>query len=127
MLYACRSAVPEDSRHATQDESIQGHINVCCVPAGLLCLKTAKSGGKSELASSITIYNELLKRDPQLIQTLVSMLLLLLPEIMTMHCTYTCVLGNSSKLANCQAGHPVEVHRVYSLCHVWLQCRWLRL
>lgn len=40
-------------------------------PTGLLCLKTAKSGGKSELASSITIYNELLKRDPKIIQTLV--------------------------------------------------------
>jgi hypothetical protein len=30
------------------------------------------SGGKSELASSITIYNELLKRDPTIIETLVS-------------------------------------------------------
>jgi hypothetical protein len=35
-------------------------------------LKTAKSGGKSELASSVTIYNELLKRDPKIIETLVS-------------------------------------------------------
>jgi hypothetical protein len=48
------------------------------VSAGLLCLQTAKSGGKSELASSITIYNELLRRDPKIIQTLVSMFLLLL-------------------------------------------------
>jgi hypothetical protein len=45
-------------------------LSVLCT-AGLLCLKTAWSGGKSELASSITIYNELLKRDPQIIQTLV--------------------------------------------------------
>lgn len=45
---------------------------LCLCNAGLLCLKTARSGGKSELASSITIYNELLKRDPQIIQTLVS-------------------------------------------------------
>lgn len=37
---------------------------------GLLCLKTAKSGGKSELASSVTIHNELLKRDPKIIETL---------------------------------------------------------
>lgn len=43
-----------------------------CMPIGLLCLKTAKSGGKSELASSITIYNELLKRDPKIIEALVS-------------------------------------------------------
>lgn len=42
------------------------------MPIGLLCLKTAKSGGKSELASSITIYNELLKRDPKIIEALVS-------------------------------------------------------
>jgi hypothetical protein len=39
---------------------------------GLLCLKTAKSGGKSSLASSVTIHNELLKRDPNIIKTLVS-------------------------------------------------------
>jgi hypothetical protein len=39
--------------------------------AGLLCLKTAKSGGKSSLASSVTIHNELLKRDPHIIKTLV--------------------------------------------------------
>lgn len=47
-------------------------IGCSCMPvAGLLCLKTAKSGGKSELASSITIHNELLKRDPEIIRTLV--------------------------------------------------------
>lgn len=42
------------------------------IVSGLLCLRTAKSGGKSELASSITIYNELLKRDPKIIEILVS-------------------------------------------------------
>jgi Taurine catabolism dioxygenase TauD, TfdA family len=39
--------------------------------AGLLCLKTAKSGGLSSVASSVTIHNELLKRDPSLVRTLV--------------------------------------------------------
>ena len=34
---------------------------------GLLCLQTAKSGGESFIASSITLYNEILKRRPDLI------------------------------------------------------------
>jgi len=33
---------------------------------GLLCLKTAKSGGKSSIVSSVTIYNELVRRRPDL-------------------------------------------------------------
>ncbi|WIA22176.1 hypothetical protein OEZ85_004510 [Tetradesmus obliquus] len=37
---------------------------------GLLCLKTAKAGGKSSLASSVTIHNELLKRDAEIVKTL---------------------------------------------------------
>eukprot|EP00775_Hariotina_reticulata_P009087 gene9087-9257_t len=37
---------------------------------GLLCLKTAKSGGISSIASSVTIHNELLKRDPTIVRTL---------------------------------------------------------
>ena len=34
---------------------------------GLLCLQTAKSGGESFICSSMTIYNEILKRRPDLI------------------------------------------------------------
>lgn len=34
---------------------------------GLLCLQTAKSGGESFIASSITVYNEILKRRPDLL------------------------------------------------------------
>lgn len=34
---------------------------------GLLCLQTAKSGGESFIASSITLYNEILRRRPDLI------------------------------------------------------------
>ena len=33
---------------------------------GLLCLQTAKSGGESFIASSMTVYNEILKRRPDL-------------------------------------------------------------
>jgi len=37
---------------------------------GLLCLKTAKAGGESFIASSMTIYNEILKRRPDLVPAL---------------------------------------------------------
>lgn len=36
----------------------------------LLCLKTSKSGGASSLVSSMTIYNEMYKRDPELLKVL---------------------------------------------------------
>ena len=34
---------------------------------GLLCLQTAKAGGESFIASSMTVYNEILKRRPELL------------------------------------------------------------
>jgi hypothetical protein len=37
---------------------------------GLLCLKAAKAGGESFLASSMTVYNEILKRNPGLLPAL---------------------------------------------------------
>jgi hypothetical protein len=37
---------------------------------GLLCLKTARTGGKSRLSSSVAIHNEILRRDPGLIDLL---------------------------------------------------------
>jgi hypothetical protein len=37
---------------------------------GLLCLKTAKSGGESFIASSMTVYNEIRKRRPDLLLAL---------------------------------------------------------
>ena len=37
---------------------------------GLLCLKTAKSGGESFIASSMTLYNEVLARRPDLLPAL---------------------------------------------------------
>ena len=42
------------------------HTDSCDV-VGLLCLKTAKSGGASALVSSMTIYNEMRKRRPDLL------------------------------------------------------------
>jgi hypothetical protein len=37
-----------------------------CDYVGLLCLQTAKSGGESRVASSVTVYNTILKRRPDL-------------------------------------------------------------
>ena len=37
---------------------------------GLLCLQGAKSGGESYLASSMTVYNEMVRRRPDLVQAL---------------------------------------------------------
>ena len=37
---------------------------------GLLCLRTAKAGGESYLASSMTVYNEVLRRRPDLLPAL---------------------------------------------------------
>jgi hypothetical protein len=37
---------------------------------GLLCLQPAKSGGESYLASSMTVYNEILKKNPRLLPAL---------------------------------------------------------
>src|SRR5262245_9575895 len=45
------------------------HTDSCDV-VGLLCLETAKSGGASALVSSMTIYNEMLKRRPDLLPCL---------------------------------------------------------
>jgi TfdA family taurine catabolism dioxygenase TauD len=50
------------------------HTDSCDV-VGLLCLKTAKSGGASALVSSMTIYNEMLKRRPDLLRCLFEPLL----------------------------------------------------
>ncbi len=37
---------------------------------GLLCIRTAKSGGLSKVVSSIAVYNELLKRRPDLVEVM---------------------------------------------------------
>ena len=42
------------------------HTDSCDI-VGLLCLQTAKSGGQSKIASSVTVYNEMLKRRPDLV------------------------------------------------------------
>lgn len=45
------------------------HCDQCAV-VGLLCLRTARSGGTSKIASSVAVYNELLARRPDLVSVL---------------------------------------------------------
>src|SRR3546814_14551169 len=42
------------------------HTDSCDI-VGLLCLQTAKSGGRSALVSSVTIFNEMRRRRPDLL------------------------------------------------------------
>ena len=41
-----------------------------CDYVGLLCLQGAKSGGESRVASSVTVYNRMLERRPDLAKVL---------------------------------------------------------
>lgn len=50
-------------------DTIPYHVD-CCDIVGLLCLHTARSGGESSLASSVTVHNEMLKRRPDLVRVL---------------------------------------------------------
>lgn len=45
------------------------HADACDF-VGLLCLQTAMSGGASRVASSVTVYNEMLERRPDLVKVL---------------------------------------------------------
>lgn len=54
--------------HTNQD--IDFHADKCDI-VGLLCLQTAKSGGESCIVSSVTVYNEMLKRRPDLVAEMV--------------------------------------------------------
>lgn len=50
-----------------------GHIDFHCDAAdvvGLLCLQTAKSGGQSRIVSSVAIFNEIMRLEPQLVSRL---------------------------------------------------------
>lgn len=49
--------------------NIEYHCDAADV-VGLLCLNKAKEGGKSRIVSSVAIYNEILKRRPDLIEVL---------------------------------------------------------
>ncbi len=56
-------------RQYRTNEKIKFHCDVADV-VGLLCLQPAKSGGVSRIASSVAIFNELIKRRPDLVRFL---------------------------------------------------------
>jgi len=60
---------PKNRGYQTHD-TLPFHSDSCDV-VGLLCLQTAKSGGRSAVVSSITLYNEMLKRRPDLVAELI--------------------------------------------------------
>jgi TfdA family taurine catabolism dioxygenase TauD len=53
-----------------QTRERQTHHTDSCDVVGLLCLRTAKSGGLSSLVSSTTIFNEMRRRRPELLRVL---------------------------------------------------------
>ena len=55
----------EDVRFYRTNKAIAVHCDAADF-VGLLCLKPAKSGGMSRIASSVAVFNELLRRKPQL-------------------------------------------------------------
>ena len=58
-----------DTRLYKTNANIEYHCDAADV-VGLLCLNKAKSGGKSRIVSSVAVYNEILKRRPDLIPVL---------------------------------------------------------
>jgi Taurine catabolism dioxygenase TauD, TfdA family len=65
-----RDAKKDFNARVYQTRERQTYHTDSCDVVGLLCLKTAKSGGASALVSSMTIYNEMLKRRPGLLPCL---------------------------------------------------------
>ncbi len=57
------------SRGYRSREHLRFHTDRCDV-VGLLCVRTAKSGGASRIVSSVAIHNEILKRRPDLLAQL---------------------------------------------------------
>jgi hypothetical protein len=59
----------QDVRYYRTNKELAPHCDTADV-VGLLCLQSAKSGGLSRIASSVAVYNELLRRKPSLIPRL---------------------------------------------------------
>lgn len=52
-------------RYYQTNRGLEFHTDSCDI-VGLLCLQTSKSGGESRIVSSVTIYNEMMRRRPDL-------------------------------------------------------------
>lgn len=66
-----RSSADPDTRIYQTHERQTFHTDSCDV-VGLLCLRAAKSGGLSSLVSSTTIFNEMRRRRPDLLEVLLA-------------------------------------------------------
>ncbi len=53
------------TRYYQTNRELEYHTDSCDI-VGLLCLKTARSGGESRLVSSVTLHDEMLRRRPDL-------------------------------------------------------------
>jgi hypothetical protein len=60
---------PDEVRHYRTRVNINFHCDAADI-VGLLCLQEAKRGGKSRIVSSVSVYNELLRRRPDLVDRL---------------------------------------------------------
>lgn len=60
---------PDEVRHYRTRVNINFHCDAADV-VGLLCLNTAKRGGKSRIVSSVSVYNELLRQHPDRVDRL---------------------------------------------------------
>ncbi|MEZ5729748.1 MAG: TauD/TfdA family dioxygenase [Burkholderiaceae bacterium] len=65
-----RDAVNDPTARVYQTRERQTFHTDSCDAVALLCLKTARSGGASALVSSMTIYNEMYRRRPDLLRLL---------------------------------------------------------
>lgn len=64
-----------EQRASVRSYRTSAHIDFHCDAAdvvGLLCMQTAKKGGQSRIVSSVAIFNEVMRREPQLITRLFS-------------------------------------------------------
>ncbi len=59
----------KSTRYYQTTRQLDYHTDSCDI-VGLLCLKTSKSGGASRIVSSVTLYNEILARRPDLLPEL---------------------------------------------------------
>ncbi|WP_151448326.1 TauD/TfdA family dioxygenase [Lacisediminimonas profundi] len=53
------------TRYYQTNRELEYHTDSCDI-VGLICLKTSRSGGESRLVSSVTLYNEMMRRRPDL-------------------------------------------------------------
>ena len=59
----------KSTRYYQTTRQLDYHTDSCDI-VGLLCLKTPRSGGESRVVSSVTLFNEMLKRRPELVREL---------------------------------------------------------